>query len=183
MGLHPGKQITESLRLSRLIGRGAMGSVWVADHLGLGSQVAVKFMAPAVAGDEVSVQRFRLEAKAAAEIRSPHVVQVFDHGVADDGQLYIVMELLEGESLERRVRRGGPLRPQELVAVVTQACKALAKAHERGIIHRDIKPANVFLLADSDTFVKLLDFGVAKFSGEEVTQMTAAGNVVGPPPS
>jgi eukaryotic-like serine/threonine-protein kinase len=180
VGLHPGKQITESLRLSRLLGRGAMGSVWAADHLGLQSQVAVKFMAPAVAGDDVSVQRFRLEAKAAAEIRSPHVVQVFDHGLADDGQLFIAMELLEGESLERRVRRAGPLPLHDLAAVVTQASKALAKAHARGIVHRDIKPANVFLL-EGEIFVKLLDFGVAKFSGEEATQMTAAGNMVGTP--
>ena len=159
-----------------------MGSVWLADHLRLQSQVAVKFMAPAVADDEVSVRRFQQEAKAAAEIRSPHVVQVFDHGQTDDGMLFIVMELLEGESLDRRVRERGPMAPSEIAIVVTHACKALAKAHERGIVHRDIKPANVFLLGGGgECFVKLLDFGVAKFSGEEAINMTAAGNMVGTP--
>jgi eukaryotic-like serine/threonine-protein kinase len=159
-----------------------MGSVWLADHLRLQSQVAVKFMAPAVADDEVSVRRFKQEARAAAEIRSPNVVQVFDNGTTEDGMLYIVMELLEGLSLDKRVREHGVLSPTAVASVVVQACKALAKAHERGILHRDIKPANVFLLdPNGEMFVKLLDFGVAKFSGEEATNMTAAGNMVGTP--
>jgi len=158
-----------------------MGSVWLADHLGLQSQVAVKFMSPAMADDEVSIQRFRQEAKAAAEIRSPHVVQVFDHGRTQDGKLYIVMEWLEGEPLDRRVKRLGALPLAQVLSVVVQSCKALAKAHERGIIHRDIKPANVFLLGEDEIFLKLLDFGVAKFSGEEAINMTAAGNMVGTP--
>lgn len=179
--MQPGKQIAENLRLVRLLGRGAMGSVWLADHLALQSQVAVKFMAPAMAEDEISIQRFRQEAKAAAEIRSPHVVQVFDHGQTDDGQLYIVMELLEGEPLDRRVKRLGALPQSQVLSLVVQTCKALAKAHERGIIHRDIKPANVFLLGEDEVFVKLLDFGVAKFSGAEAINMTAAGNMVGTP--
>ncbi|MEM6786656.1 MAG: serine/threonine-protein kinase [Myxococcota bacterium] len=183
MGLSPGKRVSDNLTLVRLLGRGAMGSVWLADHLALQSQVAVKFMAPAMADDETSVRRFRQEAKAAAEIRSPHVVQVFDHGRTDeDGLLYIVMELLEGESLDRRVKRLGALPVGQMLPLVTQCCKAIAKAHERGIIHRDIKPANVFLLgADDDLFVKILDFGIAKFSGEEAIDMTAAGNMVGTP--
>ena len=157
-----------------------MGSVWLADHLGLQSQVAVKFMAQAMLEDPVSVRRFQQEAKAAAEIRSPHVVRVFDHGTTDDGP-YIVMELLVGESLEKRIKRGGPLGLHELIQVITQACKALAKAHERGIIHRDIKPGNLFLAEDDDLFVKVLDFGVAKFSGQEAIDMTATGNMVGTP--
>jgi serine/threonine protein kinase len=182
VSLHPGKQISPSLRLSRLLGGGAMGSVWLADHLTLQTQVAVKFMTPAMAEDEVSVQRFRQEARAAADIKSPHVVQVFDHGVASDGQLYIVMELLDGESLEKRVRHRGALPAADCVRIVGQIAKALAKAHERGIVHRDIKPSNVFVIdAGGEPFVKLLDFGVAKFSGEEAMQMTAAGNMVGTP--
>jgi serine/threonine protein kinase len=108
------------------------------------------------------------------------VVRVFDHGTTDDGP-YIVMELLEGESLERRIKRAGPVALLELVAVIAQACKALAKAHERGIIHRDIKPGNIFLAQDDDLFVKVLDFGVAKFSGQEAIDMTATGNMVGTP--
>jgi len=159
-----------------------MGSVWVAEHLGLQSQVAVKFMAPAMLDDPVSVARFRQEAKAAAEIRSPHVVRVFDHGVTEDQHHYIVMELLHGESLERRVKRVGPMDVRELLAIMIQVCKALAQAHQRGIIHRDIKPANIFLIdSDDELFVKVLDFGVAKFSGEEAINMTAVGNMVGTP--
>jgi serine/threonine protein kinase len=159
-----------------------MGSVWLADHLSLQSQVAVKFMAPAMAEDEVSVRRFRQEAKAAAEIRSPNVVQVFDYGKTDDDQLYIVMEMLEGYSLTKWVKTKGAFSVSMLASVVVQSCKALAKAHERGIFHRDIKPANVFLIdSGGDVFVKLLDFGVAKFSGEEAINMTAAGNMVGTP--
>ncbi len=159
-----------------------MGSVWVVDHLGLQSQVAVKFMAPAMLDDPVSVARFRQEAKAAAEIRSPHVVQVFDHGITEDQHHYIVMELLQGESLERRVKRLGPMDVRELLMILTQICKALAQAHQRGIIHRDIKPANIFLVDSSDgVFVKVLDFGVAKFSGEEAINMTVVGNMVGTP--
>jgi serine/threonine-protein kinase len=183
VSLQPGKQIGGKLLLQRMLGRGAMGSVWVADHLGLGTQCAVKFMAPGLCEDEVSVQRFKREAHAAAEIRSPHVVQMFDHGATDDGLLYIVMELLEGESLDKRIRRVGPLGLHEAANIVCQAAKALAKAHERGIIHRDIKPANLFLCDDGSgaPFVKVLDFGVAKFASVEGMQMTAAGQMVGTP--
>ncbi len=182
MSLQAGKHITENLRLVRLLGRGAMGSVWVADHLALQSQVAVKFMTPAQLEDEVSIQRFRQEARAAAEIRSPHVVQVFDHGITADGLPYIVMEMLDGESLDKRVKRLGPLDPQEVVSIVIQACKALGKAHQRGVYHRDIKPPNVFIIdSGGEPFVKLLDFGVAKFAGAEEINMTAAGNMVGTP--
>jgi serine/threonine-protein kinase len=159
-----------------------MGSVWVADHLTLQRQVAIKFMAASVADDPVSVQRFAREAKAAAQIKSPHVVQIFDHGITDDGAPFIVMELLEGESLETRLRRVGPLNLLEVTQILTQVCKALAKAHEIGVVHRDIKPANIFISeSGGDPFIKVLDFGVAKFSGEQVVEMTAAGHMVGTP--
>ena len=168
-----------------MVGRGAMGSVWLADHLSLQSQVAVKFMAPAMANDEVAIRRFKQEARAAAEIRSPHVVQVFDVGEVGEGEaklLYIVMELLDGMSLDKWVRTRGALNAPMLASVVSQVCKALGKAHERGILHRDIKPANVFIIdSGGEPFVKVLDFGVAKFSGEEAINMTAAGNMVGTP--
>ena len=146
MKLEPGSAVTPALKLVRLLGRGAMGSVWVADHLPLQTQVAIKFMAATVAEDPVSVQRFAREAKAAAQIKSPHVVQIFDHGITDDGTPYIVMELLDGESLEKRLRRVGPLNLLEATQILTQVCKALAKAHEIGVVHRDIKPANIFIL-------------------------------------
>jgi serine/threonine-protein kinase len=184
MGLEPGKNVSPQLRLVRAIGRGAMGSVWVADHLGLGAQVAVKFLSASLTEDPVSIERFRREARAAAQIRSPHVVQTYDHGVTADGQHFIVMELLDGESLERRVRRVGPLDALELARVVGQTCKGLARAHAQGIIHRDIKPANIFLQDTGDErelFAKVLDFGVAKFVGEQTLDMTGEGKVVGTP--
>jgi serine/threonine protein kinase len=159
-----------------------MGSVWVADHLALQTQVAIKFMAATVADDPVSVQRFSREAKAAAQIKSPHVAQVFDHGITEDGTPFIVMELLDGESLEKRLRRVGPLNLLEVTLILTQACKALAKAHEIGVVHRDLKPANLFIIeSGGEPFVKVLDFGVAKFSGEQGVEMTAAGHLVGTP--
>jgi serine/threonine-protein kinase len=159
-----------------------MGSVWVAQHLALNTHVAIKFMGASVADDPVSVKRFSREAKAAAQIKSPHVVQIFDHGIAEDGTPYIVMELLEGEGLDKRCRRLGPLNVVEMARIVAQVCKALAKAHEVGIIHRDIKPANIFLIdSGGEPFVKVLDFGVAKFSGEQAVDMTSPGHMVGTP--
>jgi serine/threonine-protein kinase len=159
-----------------------MGSVWVADHLSLQEQVAVKFMAPAMLEDPVAVARFQQEATAAAKIKSPHVVQVFDHGTTDDGEHYIVMELLEGVSLEKRIRQTGPLGVPAMTNIISQAAKAIAKAHEKGVYHRDVKPANIFLMdSGGDIFVKVLDFGVAKISGEDMVNMTAAGKIVGTP--
>lgn len=180
--MKPGVRVAPHLTLVRRIGRGAMGSVWIANHHGLQSDVAIKFMAPHVADDPVSVARFKLEARAAAEIRSPHVVQTFDHGLSDSGQPYIVMELLKGESLGQRCKREGPVPLALLLAIVTQTAKALARAHERGIYHRDIKPENIFLVDGGDeTYVKVLDFGVAKFVGAEAMTMTTTGNMVGTP--
>ena len=163
-----------------------MGSVWLADHLALQSQVAVKFMASSMLDDQVSISRFQQEAKAAAEIRSPHVAQVFDYGTCHEPggekQVYIVMELLDGASLDKHLRANGVLTPAECATVIGQCCKALANAHRRGIAHRDVKPANIFLIdSGGDLFVKVLDFGVAKFMGEEAINMTAAGNMVGTP--
>ncbi|MBI4704497.1 MAG: serine/threonine protein kinase [Deltaproteobacteria bacterium] len=180
MGLEPGAAIAEHLRLVRLLGKGAMGSVWVADHLTIGTQVAVKFMSPASLENQTSVARFAQEAKAAAQIKSPHVVQIFDHGVTTDGLPYIVMELLDGEDLGARIRRLGPLDLDEVARTVGQICKALAKAHQQGIVHRDIKPENVFLIdPDGDRFVKVLDFGVAKLT--DAVDMTSTGAMLGTP--
>ncbi|WP_437707277.1 serine/threonine-protein kinase [Sorangium sp. So ce448] len=177
-----GQQVTDTLRLARPLGQGAMGSVWVADHLALKTQVAVKFISTAYAQNRGLVERFRREALAAAQIKSPHVVQVFDHGVTPDGAPYIVMELLEGEDLKRRLERLGALPPPEVARIVSQAAKALGRAHQLGIVHRDIKPDNLFLLdLDGEPFVKVLDFGVAKHIAEGELAMTATGSVLGTP--
>ncbi|WP_438002971.1 protein kinase [Sorangium sp. So ce321] len=183
--MNAGQQVTSTLRLARELGKGAMGSVWVADHLTLGTQVAVKFMSPAYAEQSGFVERFRREAMAAAQIKSPHVAQVFDHGVTADGVPYIVMELLEGEDLKRRMQRLGALPPIEVTGIVSQTAKALGRAHQLGIVHRDIKPDNIFLLdVEGELFVKVVDFGVAKRvqgAPQGDLGMTSTGSVLGTP--
>ncbi|AKT39194.1 serine/threonine-protein kinase [Chondromyces crocatus] len=178
-----GQQITPTLKLVRPLAEGAMGSVWIAEHLTLGVQVAVKFMSPTLAADTELVARFQQEARAAATIRSPHVAQVFDHGVTDEGSLCIVMELLEGETLGRRVTRLRRLPVDEVVHIVSQAARGLGKAHRMGIVHRDVKPDNLFLTdLEGELFVKVLDFGVAKrHAGEGNPEITATGIMLGTP--
>jgi serine/threonine-protein kinase len=178
--MQSGQHITPAVRLLHTIGKGGMGSVWVADHLGLSTRVAVKFLSPAFAQDQSAVERFRREATAAAQIKSPHVSQVFDHGIMHDGTPYIVMELLEGEDLRQRLKRTGPLDLREAASIVTQVAKALNRAHQLGIVHRDIKPDNIFLLdMDGELLVKVLDFGIAKSHAD--VHMTATGSMVGTP--
>lgn len=180
--MEAGEQITSNLRLVRQLGKGGMGSVWVADHLTLGTQVAVKFMWRTFAEHPQFLERFRREATAAAQLRNPHVTQVFDHGVTATGEPYIVMEFLEGEDLGKRVKRQGPL-PAALVAdILSQAAKALGKAHQSGLVHRDIKADNIFLVdLDGDAFVKVLDFGIVKLGGEPSVSMTSTGGTFGTP--
>jgi serine/threonine-protein kinase len=173
--------VTPNIRLVRLLDQGSMGSVWVADHTTLGTQVAVKFMSSHVAQNPNLVTRFSREAHAAAQIRSPHVVQILDHGITPEGVPYIAMELLQGESLQKHLKRVGRLSPADTARVIAQTCKALGKAHQVGIVHRDIKPANIFLTdEDGELFVKLLDFGVAKHTDGDLS-MTRTNEKVGTP--
>src|SRR5690606_7201408 len=151
MELLPGTQVTDNVRLVAVLGEGGMGSVWVADHLSLKTRVAVKFLsAELVREDPNMLERFNREAALSARIKSPYVVQTFDHGVMRDGRPFIVMELLEGESLADRLERTRMLPLPEAVEVVSQVGKALSKAHKLGIVHRDIKPDNLFLTYDDD---------------------------------
>src|ERR1700722_17639272 len=124
-------------RLNRLIGRGGMGSVWHATHLGLDVPCAVKFIEGSNALSPDAQVRFEREAKAAAQLRSPHVVQIFDHGVCD-GTPYIAMELLEGEDLGKRLTRFQRIPASALCPIITQVCRALTRAHPLGIVHRDL---------------------------------------------
>ncbi|NUO50647.1 MAG: serine/threonine protein kinase [Polyangiaceae bacterium] len=174
--------IGSQLRLLRPLGTGGMGSVWVAEHLGLKMPVAVKFLREQYLGYPQAIARLRREAAAAARIRSPHVVQIFDLQVTDDGVPYIVMELLEGESLEEHLDRNGPLSLETTAEIVRQVGAAVAKAHDLGIVHRDIKPDNVFLVeTERELFVKVLDFGVALDLAERCDRLTVTGAVVGTP--
>ncbi|MDI3282530.1 serine/threonine-protein kinase [Polyangium sp. 15x6] len=180
MGLGPGYSVSKHVKLVRLLGRGGMGSVWVADHLGLKTQVAVKFVSDVHAGDPATRMRFQREATSAAQIGSPHIVNIHDHGITGDGTPYMVMELLDGEDLSARIKREGPLPLDEVAKIVSQTCKALGKAHRLGIVHRDVKPSNIFLLdTEGDLFVKVLDFGIAKPGGGESSDVTSTGMIVG----
>ena len=181
--LAAGTMVTANVRLVKELGRGGMGSVWVADHLSLRTQVAVKFIsADLVASEPTMVARFNREAALCAQMKSAHVVQTFDHGVTDDGTPYLVMELLEGESLAERLERGC-LSLAETQRVVDHVCRALARAHKLGVVHRDIKPDNIFLVrSDDEPVCKVLDFGVAKQSGMGgYSVVTATGAMVGTP--
>jgi eukaryotic-like serine/threonine-protein kinase len=180
--VNEGQLITPTLRLVRILGKGGMGSVWVADHLTLRTQVAVKFMFVQFAQNIEFVRRFQAEAMAAAQIKSPHVAQVFDHGITSEGEPYIVMELLEGEDLRQRLKRTGPLSPAEFAPILTQVAKALTRAHQLGIVHRDIKPDNVYLAnMGDDIHVKVLDFGIAKLGDEAGLGATSTGLMLGTP--
>jgi serine/threonine-protein kinase len=140
-----------------------MGSVWLAEHLSLKSEVAVKLIDSELGKLPQIRARFLREAQLAARIKSAHVVQVHDHGVTADDQPYIAMEYLVGQSLRERLDQRRRLPPAETARIVSHVCRALSRAHEAGLVHRDLKPENIFIGSESeDEIVKVLDFGVAK---------------------
>ncbi len=178
--LKPGYQVTNGITLVRRLGAGGMGTVWLARHEKLETDVVVKFLSESLASDESACERFSREVSATVQVRSPHVVQTLDHGITESGIPYIVMELLEGEDLAKLIRQRQTLRPDEVLHIVEGVAAALTKAHDRGIVHRDIKPANIFLCTASPRpFVKLVDFGIAKRLEDET--MTAANALLGTP--
>jgi serine/threonine-protein kinase len=161
-----------------------MGSVWRAEDMTLGAEVAVKLIDPAFADSTEALKRFRREAQAAAKIRSTYVVQILDHGI-DNGTPFIAMELLKGESLSQRLESVGQLSAEQTGRILGHAGRALALAHEYGIVHRDMKPENVFLVREGDDDVgKVLDFGIARQSGglaESGGLKTKTGAILGTP--
>jgi serine/threonine-protein kinase len=172
--------VAERFRLNRMIGRGGMGSVWHATHLGLDTACAIKFIEGDFASLPEAHARFEREAKAAAQLRSPHVVQIMDNGVWE-GRPYIAMELLDGEDLKKRLASGKML-PNEIASILTQVCRALSKAHALGIVHRDLKPDNIFLVRDDDREIaKVLDFGIAKRQDTVDGSNTRTGAMLGTP--
>jgi eukaryotic-like serine/threonine-protein kinase len=173
-------------RLTNLIGRGGMGSVWEGTHVTLGTQVAVKFIDSEYAESPEARNRFESEARAAAKLRSKHVVEVYDHGVTDDGRPFIVMEYLRGEPLDKRLDRVGRMPAKETARMLMQVCRALSRAHANGIVHRDLKPENVFLVWDDEDgadVAKVVDFGIAKFTDNQLgnSSATRTGSVLGTP--
>ncbi len=171
--------------LTRLLGRGGMGSVWEGVHQSLGTRVAVKFIESEFAKQPELRDRFVNEARAAARLQSKHIVQIYDHGVSDDGCPYIVMEYLSGEPLDARLARDGALPVQDVAPLIHQLSRGLKRAHDAGIVHRDLKPENVFLVWDEEDqrdIVKVVDFGIAKFTGDGgISSTTRTGAVMGTP--
>ncbi|MBM4359780.1 MAG: serine/threonine protein kinase [Deltaproteobacteria bacterium] len=180
MELKEGAVIAERFRLLRLLGKGGMGDVWAAQHISLDITCAVKFIHAEAAEKPEVRERFEREAKAAAALKSPNVVQIIDYGIQENVP-YLAMEMLEGEPLSARIRRRGRLEPIETCRIVGGIGKALTKAHAAGIVHRDLKPENVFLVPDEDgEIAKVLDFGVAK-NTNQLDSNTRTGALLGTP--
>lgn len=164
-----------------------MGTVYRATHLLIERAVAVKVLSQRFVGDETAQQRFRREARASGRMQHPNAVMVNDFGATEDGWLYIVMELLEGQTLRDLLAREAPLDPARAVSFMLQACAAVGAAHDAGLIHRDLKPANIFIEQRPNlaAVVKVLDFGVAKFAVEEhdddYKTLTQVGAIIGTP--
>ena len=180
-----------SYELGERLGTGGMGEVWRANHRLLARPAAIKLIRAERLGCSdsrttmVVQERFKREARAAASLRSPHTIDLFDFGVSSDGTFYYVMELLSGFDLDQLVRRYGPLEPSRVVHILRQACDSLGEAHSRGLVHRDIKPANLYLcrLGLQHDFVKVLDFGLVKSEDRrnEQTLLTSPEVTTGTP--
>jgi serine/threonine-protein kinase len=180
-----GRIIGGKYELLAPIGEGGMGIVWRARHVELGREVALKRVHGDRAG-EVTLQRFLREAQSAAAVRAPNVVDVVDYGRDDDGDPYLVMELLEGESLEARLRREPPVPLEHGLDWIDQALRGLGAIHDAGIVHRDLKPANLFLARtgrspDDPIVVKVLDFGIARPAAPEASALTHTMQTLGTP--
>ena len=181
MRVVPGLTIGGKYTIERPLARGGMGAVWVARHVKLGNPVAVKILDAHLAAAPALVARFEREARAAANLDTPHVVKVHDYGV-DEGTPYLVMELLRGEDLNTRLRARKRLSLGEASKIISQMGRALRRAHDAGLVHRDLKPANVFLArVEDDEVVKVLDFGIAKETWSRVDDATRTGEVFGSP--
>ena len=169
-------------RLDRLLAVGGMGSVYEAVQLRLNRRVAVKVMARELVDNVEALARFRREVHVTSQLAHPHIVHVSDFGNIPGGELYLVMELLDGEDLEQRLRRVSRLPLPSVVHVVRQVASALSATHARGVVHRDLKPANVFLLQveGEHDFVKVLDFGISKVKAAS-TRLTRTSVVMGTP--
>jgi eukaryotic-like serine/threonine-protein kinase len=183
-----GTVLAGKYRITREIGRGGMAAVYEAENVDIGKRVAIKVLAQELTSSAVVVERFLREARAAASIRSPFICDVYDSGKLEDGRPFLVLELLEGESLYERMTVVRYLDAETTVAVMSQVCRGLTKAHAASIVHRDLKPENIFLTRDEEgrLCAKILDFGLAKFyapvdGGDAQARLTREGAVFGTP--
>ena len=188
-----GQVVADRYRVDRLIARGGMGSIYLAEQLPLGRWVALKVLVPATLRDEQGPElraRFLLEAGTCARLRHPNPVTVYDYGsipagVGDlaGGALFIAMEFVNGRTLSSAIKEDGPFSPTRAAVIGRRIAQSLRQAHAMGVVHRDLKPGNVMLVSgERADQVKVLDFGVAKVLDEgQDTNLTAAGNFVGSP--
>ncbi len=180
-----GALLSGRYRVVRALGRGGAGAVYEAEQIGLDRKVAIKLMRPELAADVEQLERFRREARAAAQLGHPHIVQLFDFAEARDGEpAYLVLELVSGPSLYQLLRAEAPLAPERAVHLATQILAALGAAHAAGIVHRDIKPGNVVVaqVPGVGEMAKVLDFGIARMQESETYQrLTRTGVIIGTP--
>jgi serine/threonine protein kinase len=187
MPLEIGQTLDDKYRIVRVIGVGGMGTVYEGEHTLIRRRVAIKVLARDSSKAPESVARFERESQAAGQIGSDHILEVLDIGTTGEGQRYIVMEYLDGETLAQRIERVGRLPPGHVALLARQILVGLAAAHDAGIVHRDLKPDNVFILREKAglrDFVKIIDFGISKFEQQAGTfrpRLTSSGAVLGTP--
>lgn len=179
-----GTLLAGKFRVLELLGQGGMGEVYRVEHERIKKMRALKVLHPHAQASKEMVERFKREATANGRIGHAHIVDTFDVGELDTGELYVEMEFLDGETLAKRIQRQGHLELGEICELIAQACEGVQAAHDAGIVHRDLKPANLMITERGNkAFVKLLDFGISRFESEEAEAMalTAKGVVLGSP--
>jgi len=180
----PGTVLDGRYRLDSHLGGGSFGTVFRARHLELDRDVAVKVLATSAGTDPEALARFRREGASACRVKHPNAVDIYDFGVNEGGVAFLVMELLQGRSLEKELEEKTRLSPLRCAEIVVPICSALAAAHAAGVVHRDIKPSNVFLhQTPLGEMPKILDFGIAKMAGEAAIgqNLTVDGSLLGTP--
>lgn len=183
VGLKTGDIIDAKYRVERVLGKGGMGVIVEATHLTLGTLAAIKVLRRLSTSDPTVMERLVREAQLAARLKGEHIVRVFDVGLLDAGSPYVVMEHLEGCTLQEFIAKNGPLSTPRAVSFILQVCEALEEAHALGIVHRDLKPANLFIVRQRNgtESVKVLDFGIAKLLDTGAPANTRTGAIVGTP--
>ena len=178
-----GSIIAERYHVLKKLGEGGMGQVYLAEHVKMGRQSAVKVMNPAMVHDADAIGRFNREAANASRINHPNVAGIYDFGETPEGLVYLAMEFIEGETVTDIVKANGALPPQRAAEITRQAAEGLHVAHGMGIVHRDLKPDNIMVSKDRDGLdcVKVVDFGIAKAQGSESQKVTRTGMVIGTP--
>ncbi len=177
--LATGALLAGKYRIEKLLGAGGMGAVYLAENTDIARHVAIKVLHAGLGRDDDVMKRFRQEARASAAIGHPNIVDVLDMGLTDDGEAFIVMERLEGETLADRQRARHRMAVAEVAAVMVEVLDGLAAAHAKGFIHRDLKPENIFLVWKPKWAVKILDFGISRVIGSAELAVTASNVVMG----